>query len=153
MPGQYFEEFRVGAVIRHARTRTVSQADNVDFCRLTDNNQPLHLDEAYARTTPFGRIVVNGLLPIAWAVGVSVEDTTAGTLVANVGYEEVKNTAPVHPGDDIRCETLVESKRESSKPDRGLVELRHSVFKRDGTKVAEFRRIVLVQRRNPGAKP
>lgn len=153
MPGKFFEDFQVGQTLIHARTRRISQEDNEAFCRLTDNNQPLHLDEAYAKTTPYGRIVVNGLLPISWAVGVSVEDTTAGTLVANVGYEDVKNTAPVHPGDTLRCQTTILSKRPSSKPDRGLVDLRHTVLNQDGAVVAEFRRIVLVQRRSPGANP
>jgi acyl dehydratase len=108
------------------------------------------LDEAYARTTPFGRIVVNGLLPIAWAVGVSVNDTTAGTLVANVGYEDVRNLAPVFPGDMLRCETRVEAKRESSKPGRGIVELRHVVVNQNGIEVVTMKRIVLVQMRDAG---
>ncbi|MBI2076900.1 MAG: MaoC family dehydratase [Euryarchaeota archaeon] len=145
MPGRFFEDFNVGDVLRHSKTKTVTQADNIEFCRLTDNNQPLHLDEAYAKKTPFGRVVVNGLLPISWGVGVSVEDTTAGTLVGNLGYEDVQNTAPTFPGDTLRCETTVLEKRPSSKPDRGIVTLRHSVRKQDGTEVATFKRIVMVQ--------
>lgn len=149
LPGKLYEQFRVGEVVKHARTRLVKQEDNVAFCRLTDNNQPLHLDEAYAKKTPFGRIVVNGLLPIAWAVGVSVEDTTAGTLIANAGYEEVRNSAPVFPGDTLRCESEVVEKRLTSKPGQGLVVLRHRVFKQDGTEVANFRRVVLVKVKDP----
>lgn len=152
MPGRYFEEFRVGEVLRHARTRRIEQSDNAAFCRLTDNNQPLHLDEAYARKTPFGRIVVNGLYPIAWAVGVSVADTTEGTLVANLGYEEVRNAAPVFPGDTLRCETKVVDKRPSGKPGRGVVTLEHSVLNQDGVEVVTMKRIVLVQSKEPGAK-
>lgn len=150
MPGRFYEDFEVGSVLRHAKTRTITQSDNATFCGLTDNNQPLHLDEAYAKKTPFGRIVVNGLLPIAWGVGTSVEDTTAGTLVANVGYEDVRNEAPVFPGDTIRCETHILEKRPTSKPDRGLVNMRHDVYKQDGTRVVTMRRIVLIQLKKPG---
>lgn len=149
MPGKHFEDFHVGDVIKHPPTKRVSQDDNAAFCRITDNNQPLHLDEAYAKTTPFGRIVVNGLLPIAWAVGVSVRDTTEGTLVANVGYEDVKNLAPVFPGDTLRCETTVVEKRTTSKPERGLVQLRHDVYNQSGAQVVTLRRLVLVQVRRP----
>lgn len=149
MPGKFFEDFREGEVLKHPRTRKVTQEDNVAFCRITDNNQPLHLDEAYAKTTPFGRIVVNGLLPIAWGVGVSVEDTTAGTLVANLGYEEVRNAGPLFPGDTMRCETTVLDKRPSSKPGRGVVNLRHIVYKQDGSEVVSMRRVVMVQMRGP----
>jgi acyl dehydratase len=152
VPGRFFEDFRVGDVVRHAKTRTVTQKDNEAFCRLTDNEQPLHLDEAYAKTTPFGRLVVNGLLPIAWGVGVSVKDTTDGTLVANLGYEEVKNTNPVFPGDTLRCVTTVLETRPSSKPGRGVVSLRHVVSKQDGTEVVSMKRIVMVQMRaGPGS--
>jgi acyl dehydratase len=153
LPGRFYEDFEVGAVLRHPRERTITQADNAAFCGLTDNNQPLHLDESYAKKTPFGRIVVNGLLPIAWGVGVSVEDTTAGTLVANVGYEEVRNEAPLFPGDRIRCETTILEKRLSSKPDRGLVNMRHDVYKQDGTRIVTMRRIVLIQRKQTGVQP
>lgn len=120
-------------------------ADNVAFCRLTLNNQPLHLDEAYARTTPFGRVVVNGLFTFAAAVGASVEDTTAGTLVANLGYEKVEHPTPVFPGDTLSFRTEVIEKRPSSKPGRGIVTLQHRVHNQEGTEVCRFQRIVMVQ--------
>jgi acyl dehydratase len=148
VPGRFFEDFREGEVLRHKKTRRVTQDDNVAFCKITDNDQPLHLDEAYAKTTPFGRIVVNGLLPIAWGVGASVEDTTAGTLVANLGYEEVRNAGPLFPGDTIRCETTILEKRPSSKPGRGIVNLKHVVYKQDGSEVVTMRRVVMVQMRS-----
>jgi acyl dehydratase len=151
LPGRFFEDFRVGEVIPHGARKQVTQDENLQFCRLTDNNQPLHLDEAYAAKTPFGRIVVNGLLPIAWAVGVSVRDTTEGTLVANVGYEEVRNLAPVYPGDTLRCETTVLQKRTTSKPGRGLVDLRHDVYNQDDVHVVTLRRLVLIQYKTPEA--
>lgn len=150
MPGRYYEDFQVGQVIPHAPKKTIAQEENVAFCKITDNNQPLHLDEAYARRTPFGRLVVNGLLPISWAVGVSVRDTTDGTLVANLGYEDVRNAAPVFPGDTLSCETVVLEKRESSKPGRGVVTLRHIVKNQDGVEVVTLKRIVLIQMK--GAK-
>lgn len=145
MPGRLFEAFHPGDVIRHTQRLAVTQADNAAFCRLTLNNQPLHLDEAYARTTSFGRIVVNGLYTLSAAVGVSVEDTTAGTLVANLGYEKVEHPNPVFPGDVLAFETAVLAKRPSSKPGRGVVTLEHRVHNQDGTLVCRFQRIVMVQ--------
>lgn len=145
MPGRTFEGFTVGEVLEHAERIPVQQEDNVAFCRLTHNNQPLHLDEEYARNSPFGKIVVNGLYTFSLAVGVSVEDTTAGTLVANVGYEEVKHAIPVHPGDTLRFTTEVVDKRPSSKPGRGLVTLLHRAFNQQEQEVCSFKRLVLVR--------
>lgn len=147
MPGRRFEEFQVGQVFEHGDAVAVTQEDNAAFCRLTRNRQPLHLDEAYARASPFGRIVVNGLYTLSLAVGVSVEDTTAGTLVANLGYEDVRHPVPVHPGDTLRFATEVLAKRPSSKPGRGLVTLQHRAFNQAGAEVCSFRRIVLVESR------
>lgn len=119
--------------------------DNVAFCRLTLNDQPLHLDEAYARTTEFGRIVVNGLYTFSACVGASVADTTAGTLVANLGYEDVRHPAPVFIGDTLHFSTRVLAKRASSKPGRGIVTLGHEVHNQDGVLVCQFKRIVMVR--------
>lgn len=147
MPGRAFEEFRVGDVLDHAGEVLVTMEDNVAFCRLTRNTQPLHLDEAYARTTPFGRVVVNGLYTFSLAVGVSVADTTAGTLVANLGYEDVQHPKPVFPGDRLRFATEVVETRPSSRPGRGIVTLQHRVRNQDGEEVCRFRRIVMVRSR------
>lgn len=136
-------------MLRHAKTKVVDQREHAEFCRITDNTQPLHLDEEYAKRSPYGRILVNGLLPIAWGVGVSVRDTTDGTLVANLGYEEVKNTSPVFPGDTLRCETTVVEKRRTSKAERGLVVLKHDVYNQKNELVTTMKRIVLVQVKNP----
>jgi acyl dehydratase len=152
VPGRTFEGFTVGEVLEHAARIPVQQEDNVAFCRLTHNNQPLHLDEAYARKSPFGKIVVNGLYTFSLAVGVSVEDTTAGTLVANVGYEDVKHPIPVHPGDTLRFTTEIVDKRPSSKPGRGLVTLLHRAFNQQDQEVCSFKRLVLVQAAT-GARP
>jgi len=145
VPGRTFEQFQVGDVIDHADAVAVTMADNVAFCHLTRNAQPLHLDEAYARTTPFGRVVVNGLYTFSLAVGVSVADTTAGTLVANLGYEEVQHPKPVFPGDTLRFRTEVVGKRTSSKPGRGIVTLLHTVRNQAGDEVCRFKRVVMVQ--------
>ena len=145
MPGRTYEEFTPGSVIDHAATVRVTQEDNAAFCKLTHNSQPLHLDEKYARTTPYGRIVVNGLYTFSTAVGISVADTTVGTLVANLGYEDVQHPAPVFPGDTLRFKTEVVEKRPSSKPGRGVVTLRHVVVNQDNVEVCRFRRIVMVQ--------
>ena len=145
MPGRSFEQFQVGEVLRHREQVDVTMEDNVTFCRITRNNQPLHLDPAYAAGTPFGRVVVNGLYTMSVATGVSVEDTTAGTLVANLGYEDVQHPKPVFPGDRLSFETEVVAKRESSKPGRGIVTLLHRVRNQQGDEVCRFRRIVMVQ--------
>lgn len=147
MPGRTFEEFEVGQALEHRDAIQVTMEENVAFCRLTRNTQPLHLDPEYAKATPFGRIVVNGLYTFSLAVGVSVEDTTAGTLVANLGYEEVQHPRPVFPGDTLRFRTEVVDKRASSKPGRGIVTLLHTVRNQDGDEVCRFRRVVMVKSR------
>ena len=145
MPGRYFEEFNVGDVIEHDTGRTITEADNVLFCMLTMNDQPLHLDEEYAKRTPFGRRVVNGLLTLSLSVGLSVRDLTAGTLVANLGYYDVEHSKPVFHGDTIRVRSEVVDKRPTSRPDRGLVEIRHVVTNQDGVEVLTYKRRALVK--------
>jgi acyl dehydratase len=149
MPGRHYEGFRVGDTIEHALHRTITEADNVLFCSLTMNTQPLHLDEEWARQSPFGQRVVNGLLTMSLAVGISVRDTTEGTLVGNLAYEKVEHPAPVFHGDTIRVRTKVLAKRRTSKPDRGLVELEHEVRNQRDEIVCRFTRKVLVQLRDP----
>jgi acyl dehydratase len=124
MPGRWFDDFHPGEVIRHQPKVTVTQADNAAFCKLSHNTQPLHLDEAAAKKAGFPTFLVNGLYTFSVAVGVSVPDTTQGTLVANLGYEDVKHPAPVFPGDVLSFETRVVETRTSSKPGRGVVTLR-----------------------------
>ncbi len=151
MPGLWFDQFSPGATIEHEPRVKVTMEDNVAFCRLTHNAQPLHLDEAYAKTTQFGRVVVNGLYTFSLAVGVSVADTTSGTLVANLGYEEVEHPKAVFPGDTLSFRTVVHNKRPSSTPGRGIVTLQHRVFNQHGEEVCRFRRAVMVQERPGGA--
>jgi acyl dehydratase len=149
MPGRHYEDFREGDVIQHALRRTLTEADNVLFCSLTMNTQPLHLDDVAARAGPFGQRIVNGILTMGLAVGISVRDTTEGTLVANLGYDKVEHPKPVFYGDTVRVETRVLGKRRTSKPDRGLVEMEHVVRNQRDEVVCQFRRTVLVKVRDP----
>jgi len=145
MPGKFFEEFQEGEVIHHDLGRTITEADNVLFCALTMNDQPLHLDEEWAKKTPFGQRVVNGLLTLSLSVGMSVRDLTAGTLVANLGYYDVEHTKPVFHGDTIRVRSEVLSKKTTSKPDRGIVEIRHVVTNQRGEEVLAYKRRAMVK--------
>ena len=107
MPGRYYEQWTIGDRIRHQPHRTVTETDNLLISALTHNPQPLHLDAEYAEATEFGRIVVNGTFTFALLVGLSVGDTTLGTLVANLGYDKVRMPKPVFIGDTLRAETEV----------------------------------------------
>ncbi|MCP4850916.1 MAG: MaoC family dehydratase, partial [Actinomycetia bacterium] len=116
--GRWFEELPVGLVVRHALTRTITEADNLQFCLMTHNPQPLHLDAEFASGTEFGERLVNSLLTLGLVVGVSVGDTTLGTTVANLGFEETTFPVPVLIGDTLRFETEVVAARASgSRPD------------------------------------
>lgn len=149
MPGRYYEQFVEGETIEHERTHTITQDENATFCRMTLNNQPLHLDEQAAKEGPFGKLLVNGLLTFSLAVGISVEDLTAGTLIANLAYEDVEHPAPVFPGDTIRARSEVLEKRRTSKKERGLVKVETVAENQDGTVVCRFRRVILVQVQEP----
>ena len=148
MSGKYYEDLEVGQRIQHTLRRTITEADNVLFSALTLNTQPLHLDEEFAQHTQFGHRIVNGLFTLGLVVGLSVSDLTAGTIVANLGYDKVVHPNPVFHGDTISVETEVLSKREStSKPDRGIVRLRQIGRKQDGTIVVELERAVMFLKR------
>ena len=144
MTGKYYEDLTVGEHIRHAQGRTVTEMDNVLFCALTMNTQPLHLNEDFAAQTVFQHRIVNGMFTMGLVVGLTVSELTEGTIVANLGYDHVVHPNPVFHGDTIYVETEVLEKRESqSKPDRGIVRLRHVGRKPDGTVVVELERTVL----------
>lgn len=152
MSGKYFEELEVGDHIRHSQGRTVTEADNVLFCALTMNTQPLHINEDFAAQTQFGRRIVNGIFTLGLVVGLSVPDLTEGTIVANLGYEKVTHPNPVFPGDTIYVETEVLEKRPSrSRPDCGIVRLKHTGRKPDGIPVVEVERSVLFFKRQAAA--
>lgn len=143
MPGKYYEEFEVGETIDHPTTRTISEADNQRFCDLTMNQQPLHLDAEFAGDTQFGERLVNGLLTMSLAVAMTIPETTDGTIVANLGYDNVEHPHPVFHGDTIRAETTVTDKRETSDGERGIVEMIVEVFNQDDEIVCSFDRTVL----------
>lgn len=148
MPGKYYEDLEVGMVIKHSLGRTITEMDNTLFTALTMNTQPLHINKDYAKKTQFGRRLVNGIFTLGLAVGISVPDLTEGTLVANLGYENVKHPHPVFHGDTLYVETEVVDKRESgSKPNQGIVRFRHTGNNQDGKKVIEFERIALMFKR------
>ena len=148
MPGLYYEELDVGTVIEHAARRTITEMDNVLFSALTHNPQPLHIDEQYAKETMWGTRIVNSLFTLGLVVGLSVQETTLGTTVANLGFGEVSFPAPVRHGDTIHVETEVISKRESrSRPGTGIVELEHRGFNQAGELVCQCRRQALMLRR------
>jgi acyl dehydratase len=143
MTGRYYEEFEVGETIEHARRRTISEADNQRFCDLTMNQQPLHLDAEFAADSQFGERLVNGLYTMSLAVALTIPETTDGTIVANLGYDNVEHPAPVTHGDTIRAETTVTDKRETSDGERGIVEMHVEVFDQDKELVCAFDRTAL----------
>jgi itaconyl-CoA hydratase len=144
MSGKYFDDLEVGQSIRHSLGRTITEADNVLFCALTANTQPLHLDEEFAARTSFGHRIVNGIYTLGLAVGLTVGDLTQGTIVANLSYEKVSHPSPVFHGDTLRVETEVLEKRPSqSRPGQGIVRLRHIGRNQHGEIVVDFERTVL----------
>ena len=145
MPGRYFEDYQVGEVYRHAVRRTVTETDNVWFSAITHNPQPLHIDEEFARTTIHGTRIVNSLFTLALVVGIGVEDTTFGTTLGNLGFEEVAFPAPVLHGDTIHAETEVIAKRASkSRPGTGIVTYEHRGFNQRDELVCRCRRNALI---------
>jgi acyl dehydratase len=149
MQGLYFEEFEVGRLYEHALHRTVTETDNVLFSALTHNPQPLHIDRHYMETrSEWGQPLVNSLFTLGLMIGISINDISFGTTIANLGMTEVRFTHPLFPGDTVSCTSEVTAKRESkSRPDAGIVELEHKAFKQTGEMVAVCRRQVLVHRK------
>ena len=145
MPGLYYEEFSVGQTFAHAIRRTVTEADNVLFSAMTHNPAPLHLDEEYMRGTEFGTRLVNSLFTLGLMIGISVNETTLGTTVANLGMDEVRFPKPVFHGDTLHMESEVLALRESkSRPDQGLVTFLHRAINQKGDIVASCKRTALM---------
>lgn len=141
MRGMYYEEFEVGRVIEHTIRRTVTEMDNTLFSCLTHNPQPLHIDHDFAAKTEWGRPLVNSLFTLGLVIGISVNDTTIGTTIANLGMTDVKFPKPVFHGDTIRVTSEIVAKRESkSRSDAGLVEFVHRAYNQRDELVAECRR-------------
>ena len=149
MTGLYFEEFQVGQVFDHALKRTVTEADNVFFSALTHNPAALHLDEEYCRNeTEFGQRLVNSCFTLGLMVGISVGDTTQGTTVANLGWDEVRFPKPLFHGDTVRVQTTVLELRESrSRPNNGIVIFSHHAFNQNNDLVASCKRSALMLRK------
>lgn len=148
MAGLYFEEFQPGLTIDAEWTRTLTESDNVLFCGMTMNVAKLHLDADYMAGTEFGRPIMNSLLTLGLMIGMSVHNTTLGTTVANLGMQDVRFPAPVFAGDTIRTTTTVVSTRESkSRPDAGIVTLRHEARNQRDQLVATCERAALMLRR------
>ena len=145
MPGRYFDEWQVGDRIDHAVTRTVTETDNVLISALTHNPQPMHLDREVAARSEFGQPIVNSIYTFGLMVGVSVADTTLGTLVANLGYDALRFPHPVFIGDTLRSETECVARRESkSRPDAGIVTWAHRSFNQNDELVCECTRTALL---------
>ncbi len=144
--GRCLEDFVVGQVVRHALGRTVSATDNTWFTLLTVNANPIHFDAHYASQTEWGRPLVNSCLTLALVTGLSVSDISR--YAVNLGWDEVRMPAPVFEGDTIYAQTEVLSVRDSaSRPHMGIVEVRTSGYKQDGTVVLQFRRTIMVYKR------
>ena len=149
--GRSYEEFEVGAVYKHWPAKTVTEADDHLFCLLTMNHHPLHINDVYAKQSQQGRNVVAGPLVYSLAFGMTVSDVS-GKAIANLATEELSHPAPVFHGDTLFVESeVLEVKPSQSKPDRGTVRVHTRVLNQDGVLVAEFKRLVLVPRRDPGA--
>ncbi|QIK79171.1 MaoC family dehydratase [Sphingomonas piscis] len=148
MPGRFFDEWQVGDRIAHAIRRTVTETDNVLISTLTHNPQPLHLDHEAAAASEFGKPLVNSVFTFGLMIGVSVEDTTLGTLVANLGYDQVTFPAPVFVGDTLRTETEVTALRDStSRPTAGVVTFTHRSFNQRDELVARCTRTALLAKK------
>jgi acyl dehydratase len=151
--GRFFEDFTVGLVMRHSIGRTVTAGDNTWFSLLTCNTNPIHFDRHYAAQTEFGQPLVNSTFTLAVVLGITVGDVSQNAI--NLGWDEVRMPAPVFEGDTLYAQSEVLSARESeSRPAMGIVGIRTTGFKQDGTVVMEFKRTILVYKRGRGpAKP
>lgn len=148
MAGKYYEELEVGQRIQHDLGRTLTEADNVLFSSLTMNPQPLHVNEDFARRTQFGQRLVNGIFTLGVVVGITVPDLTQGTIVANLGYENVNHPHPLFHGDTIYVETEILAKRESrSNPARGIITMKHIGHNQAGVVCIEVTRAALFLKR------
>lgn len=148
MTGRYFDEWRVGDRIEHPIRRIVTETDNLLFSTMTHNPQPLHIDAEAARASEFGQILVNGTFTFSLMVGLSVGETTLGTLVANLGYDRLVMPAPVFIGDTMRAfSEVVELRDSQSRPTAGLVTFRHDLFNQRDELVCQCLRTALLQKR------
>lgn len=148
MPGRYYDEWTVGDKVTHQPSRTVTETDNLMFSAMTHNMQPLHLDAEYARASEFGQILVNSTFTFSLAVGLSIADTTVGTLIANLGFDKIVTPKPVFIGDTLTCHTEIMEKRESkSRPECGIIVFRHALTNQRGEEVLSCLRTILAKKK------
>jgi acyl dehydratase len=148
MSGRYYDEWQVGDRLSHDIRRTVTETDNLLFSTMTHNPQPLHLDVEAAKASEFGQIIVNGTFTFALMIGLSVGDTTLGTLVANLGYDKLVHPSPVFIGDTMRAETEVVALKDSkSRPNAGIVTFEHRLINQRDQIVCQCLRSALLLRR------
>jgi acyl dehydratase len=147
MAGLFFEQFEIGQIFIHDIRRTVTETDNLLFSTMTHNPAAIHLDAEYAKSTEFGKPLMNSVFTLGLMVGISVGDTTLGTTVGNLGWDEVRFPKPVFAGDTLRVETRVLEKRESrSRPQNGIVTFEHIAFNQRDEIVATCKRVALMHR-------
>ena len=147
MSGLYYEEFEVGMEFNHPLTRTVTEMDNIMFCAMTHNPQPLHLDEEFAKTTFYGQRIVNSLFTLGLVIGVTVADTTLGTTLGNLGMTDIRFKNPVYHGDTIHVLTRIKEMRQSkSRPNSGIVTFEHIGYNQRDEEIAYCIRIGLIRK-------
>lgn len=150
MAGKFYEDLEIGVKIRHDLRRTVTETDNILFNSLTMNTQPLHMDEVFASQTEHGQRIVNGIFTLGLVIGITVPDLTQGTIIANLGYENVRHPHPVFHGDTLSVETEIIARRESqSRPNCGIVTLQHHGLNQHGVICVEVIRTALFLKRPP----
>ena len=148
MSGKYFDELEVGMRIKHSKGRTVTEMDNVLFNALTMNDQPLHLNEDFAGKTQFGQRIVNGIFTLGLVVGITVDELTAGTIVANLGFDKVTTPKPTFIGDTLTCHTeVLELKESKSRPNAGIVVFGHELTNQRGEVALKMTRTVMLQKK------
>jgi acyl dehydratase len=144
--GRWFDDLTPGLVVDHAVTRTITESDNTLFSVMTMNPQPLHLDESFAEETEYGTRLVNSLFTLSLLIGLSVFETTHGTTIANLGFEDVAFPAPVFHGDSIRAQTeVISSRLSASRPSQGIVVFEHRAFNQHDVLVTRCRRSALMR--------
>lgn len=147
MAGKYFDDWQLGETIAHDIRRTVTETDNLLFTTMTHNPQPLHLDIEAAKDSEFGQILVNSMFTLSLLVGLSVGDTTLGTLVANLGFDKVRMPAPVFIGDTLRAETTIAALKESkSRGNAGIVTFEHRCINQRDEIVCHCERAALIKK-------
>jgi len=148
MPGRFYDEWQVGDRITHQPSRTVTETDNLLFTAMTHNMQPLHLDAETAKQSEFGQILVNSTFTFSLAVGLSIADTTVGTLIANLGFDKVVPPKPTFIGDTLTCSSEVIEMRESkSRPEVGITTFRHELTNQRGEVVLSCTRTVMLKKK------